>query len=203
MPSPAADHETSRETASQAGLTIFAELQPVLSDGTSRTVNMNTSEEVNAILDLSLESFTVDEMSPGLSLTATYILPLFSEFSNSSHRRQLLQHFCTVLADLIIFHDGNQNPFVSFILPLAYSSEKVFSTLCTFTAAHLEYLGVSSGTNGSLYLHETNEEAKLDGRHGSDGPVCSLANQVLVLFYKAVSSPRYCPWTVKAILTIY
>lgn len=132
-----------------------------------------------------VESCTVDETAASPSSIDDFMFPVFVEFSNSTRRRQLLFHFCTTLSDLIVFKEGDENLFVSSVLPLAYNSESVFLSLCAFSAAHLEFLGIDNGPEDSASYWMAVEEVEAQGCEHRDA-VCSLACEVFIVFYKGV-----------------
>ncbi|KAF5003387.1 hypothetical protein FDECE_10066 [Fusarium decemcellulare] len=99
--------------------------------------------------------------SPSLALIAPvsvpsprfeFCSPVFSEFSDRTNRRALVDHFCNVLSHLIVFREENGNPFQQLVLPLCQESPAVTNAVFALASAHLEYRGVSNDEK-SVYFH--------------------------------------------------
>jgi hypothetical protein len=91
----------------------------------------------------------VPTMSPLLEFQA----PAFSEFSEKTNRRALVDHFCNVLSHLIVFREETGNPFQQLVLPLTRRSLPVMNAIYALASAHLEYRGVDIGGEKSIYFH--------------------------------------------------
>ncbi|KAM5343177.1 hypothetical protein ACJ41O_014143 [Fusarium nematophilum] len=99
--------------------------------------------------------------SPSLALIAPvpapsprfeFCSPVFSEFSERTNRRALVDHFCNVLSHLIVFREERGNPFQQLVLPLCHESQAVTNAVYALASAHLEYRGVSNDEK-SVYFH--------------------------------------------------
>ncbi|KAH7153302.1 fungal-specific transcription factor domain-containing protein [Dactylonectria macrodidyma] len=99
--------------------------------------------------------------SPSLALIAPvpvpsplfeFCSPSFSEFSDRSNRRALLDHFCNVLSHLIVFREERGNPFQQLVLPLCQNSPSVTNAVYALASAHLEFRGVENNEK-SVYFH--------------------------------------------------
>ncbi|KAH8714497.1 fungal-specific transcription factor domain-containing protein [Ilyonectria robusta] len=99
--------------------------------------------------------------SPSLALIAPvsvssplfeFCSPNFSEFSDRTNRRALLDHFCNVLSHLIVFREERGNPFQQLVLPLCQNSQSVTNAVYALASAHLEFRGVENGEK-SVYFH--------------------------------------------------
>ncbi|CEI65463.1 hypothetical protein FVEN_g6128 [Fusarium venenatum] len=78
--------------------------------------------------------------------------PMFSEFSERTNRRALVDHFCNVLSHLIVFREESGNPFQQLVLPLCHESQPVSNAVYALASAHLEYRGVENAEK-SVYFH--------------------------------------------------
>ncbi|KAJ4245342.1 Zn(2)-C6 fungal-type domain-containing protein [Fusarium falciforme] len=99
--------------------------------------------------------------SPSLALIAPvpapsprfeFCSPVFSEFSDRTNRRALVDHFCNVLSHLIVFREERGNPFQQLVLPLCQDSQAVTNAVFALASAHLEYRGVTNDEK-SVYFH--------------------------------------------------
>ncbi|KAF4983986.1 hypothetical protein FZEAL_740 [Fusarium zealandicum] len=99
--------------------------------------------------------------SPSLALIAPITMPsprfefcspVFSEFSDRTNRRALVDHFCNVLSHLIVFREERGNPFQQLLLPLCQDSPAVANAVFALASAHLEHRGVSNEEK-SVYFH--------------------------------------------------
>ncbi|KAH6896593.1 fungal-specific transcription factor domain-containing protein [Thelonectria olida] len=99
--------------------------------------------------------------SPSLALIAPvptpsplfeFCAPGFSEFSDRTNRRALVDHFCNVMSHLIVFREERGNPFQQLVLPLCQNSQSVMNAVYALASAHLEYRGVDNDEK-SVYFH--------------------------------------------------
>ncbi|KAI1492819.1 fungal-specific transcription factor domain-containing protein [Biscogniauxia mediterranea] len=90
--------------------------------------------------------------SPAASPALEFCIPVFSEFSDRSNRRALVDHFCNVLSHLIVFREESGNPFQQLVLPLSHESTSVMNAIYALASAHLEYRGVGNAEK-SIYFH--------------------------------------------------
>ncbi|KAI1506721.1 fungal-specific transcription factor domain-containing protein [Biscogniauxia marginata] len=90
--------------------------------------------------------------SPIASPAVEFCIPVFSEFSDRSNRRALVDHFCNVLSHLIVFREESGNPFQQLVLPLSHESTSVMNAIYALASAHLEYRGVGN-VEKSIYFH--------------------------------------------------
>lgn len=81
-----------------------------------------------------------------------FYMPAFSEFSDRTNRRALVDHFCNSLSHLIVFREETGNPFQELVLPLTSQSSPVMNALYALASAHMEYRGVTNQEQ-SLYFH--------------------------------------------------
>ncbi|KUI73834.1 Sterol regulatory element-binding protein ECM22 [Cytospora mali] len=81
-----------------------------------------------------------------------FYMPAFSEFSDRTNRRALVDHFCNSLSHLIVFREETGNPFQELVLPLTSKSSPVMNALYALASAHMEYRGVKNQEQ-SLYFH--------------------------------------------------
>lgn len=81
-----------------------------------------------------------------------FYMPAFSEFSDRTNRRALVDHFCNSLSHLIVFREETGNPFQELVLPLTSQSSPVMNALYALASAHMEYRGVKNQEQ-SLYFH--------------------------------------------------
>ncbi|KAI5928176.1 fungal-specific transcription factor domain-containing protein [Camillea tinctor] len=89
---------------------------------------------------------------PVASPALEFCIPAFSEFSDRSNRRALVDHFCNVLSHLIVFREESGNPFQQLVLPLSYESTSVMNAIYALASAHLEYRGVGNAEK-SIHFH--------------------------------------------------
>ncbi|ROT35182.1 hypothetical protein SODALDRAFT_79071 [Sodiomyces alkalinus F11] len=85
-----------------------------------------------------------------------FVLPVFSEFSDCSSRRALIDHFANVLSHLIVLRETESgNPFQQLVLPLCHRSTVVQNAIFALSSAHLEHRqrGNEKGDEKSLYFH--------------------------------------------------
>lgn len=89
---------------------------------------------------------------PAPSPLFEFCSPSFSEFSQRTNRRALVDHFCNVLSHLIVFREERGNPFQQLVLPLCHNSPSVMNAVYALASAHLEYRGVENDEK-SVYFH--------------------------------------------------
>jgi hypothetical protein len=89
---------------------------------------------------------------PAPSPRLEFCSPMFSEFSERTNRRALVDHFCNVLSHLIVFREESGNPFQQLVLPLCHESQPVSNAVYALASAHLEYRGVENAEK-SVYFH--------------------------------------------------
>ncbi|KAJ4134834.1 hypothetical protein NW768_004443 [Fusarium equiseti] len=89
---------------------------------------------------------------PAPSPRLEFCSPVFSEFSERTNRRALVDHFCNVLSHLIVFREESGNPFQQLVLPLCHASQPVTNAVYALASAHLEYRGVENDEK-SVYFH--------------------------------------------------
>ncbi|KAF5016517.1 hypothetical protein F66182_11778 [Fusarium sp. NRRL 66182] len=89
---------------------------------------------------------------PTSSPRLEFCSPVFSEFSDRTNRRALVDHFCNVLSHLIVFREERGNPFQQLVLPMCQESPAVTNAVFALASAHLEYRGVSNDEK-SVYFH--------------------------------------------------
>lgn len=90
--------------------------------------------------------------SPVVSPLLAFNAPLYTEFSDKSNRRALVDHFCNVLSHLIVFKEDTGNPFRQLVLPLSHGCSPVMNAIFALSSAHLEYGGVENEEK-SLTFH--------------------------------------------------
>lgn len=127
---------------------------------------------------------------PLASPTLDFCIPAFAEFSDRSNRRALVDHFCNVLSHLIVFREDSGNPFQQLVLPLSYNSAPVMNAIYALASAHLEYRGVSTGEEKSLYFH--NEAIQGLAQLIESGGKANYKNELLaaimlLVYYEVVS----------------
>ncbi|KAI0479493.1 fungal-specific transcription factor domain-containing protein [Xylariaceae sp. FL0804] len=154
-------------------IAALADLSPAASDGLPSPVSPAAYEHEAAerggepARDLVRVRPAVNRASPARSLqpdlamiapcpvgdpTVEFCIPSFSEFSDRSNRRALVDHFCNVLSHLIVFREESGNPFQQLVLPLSYKSIPVMNAIYALASAHLEHRGVENAEK-SIYFH--------------------------------------------------
>ncbi|KAI0008977.1 hypothetical protein F4779DRAFT_641173 [Xylariaceae sp. FL0662B] len=113
--------------------------------------------------------------------------PAFSEFSDRTNRRALIDHFCNVLSHLIVFREESGNAFQQLVLPLSYQSLPVMNAIYALSSAHLEYRGVEN-TEKSLYFHNQAIQglSRLIERDVKIHKVEILASIMLLVYYEVL-----------------
>lgn len=121
------------------------------------------------------------------SPTLDFCIPAFSEFSDRTNRRALVDHFCNVLSHLIVFREECGNPFQQLVLPLTQNSSPVMNAIYALASAHLEYRGVKNGEK-SLYFHNQAIQglATLIENDGKVNRNELLAAIMLLVYYEVV-----------------
>lgn len=114
-------------------------------------------------------------------------LPAFSDFSQSTNRRSLLNHFCNVMSHLIVLREDHGNPFQQLVVPLSQQSSAVKSAIYALSSAHLEVRGVAN-TESSIMLH--NEAIRSLSKLIEQGSEANknelLAAIILLIYYEVV-----------------
>jgi hypothetical protein len=133
-----------------------------------------------------LQSQYSDAMSPLLEFSA----PVFMEFTDKKNRRTLMEHFCNVLSNLIVFKEDAGNPFRELILPLAYISSPVMNAILALASAHLEHSGIENEEK-SLDFHNRALQglAQLIDQGDQANKEEVLSTIMLLVYYEAVSFP--------------
>lgn len=135
--------------------------------------------------------------SPSLALIAPvpapsprfeFCSPVFSEFSDRTNRRALVDHFCNVLSHLIVFREERGNPFQQLVLPLCQDSQAVTNAVFALASAHLEYRGVTNDEK-SVYFHNKAIQglARLIQKGAGVNRNELLAAIMLLVYYEVVS----------------
>ncbi len=116
-------------------------------------------------------------------------LPAFSEFSQSTSRRGLLNHFCNVMSHLIVLREDHGNPFQQLVVPLSHQSSAVKSAIYALSSAHLEFRGVAN-TETSIILHNEaiRNLSKLIEQGSNANRNELLAAIILLIYYEVVST---------------
>lgn len=140
--------------------------------------------------------------SPSLALIAPvpapsplfeFCAPGFSEFSDRTNRRALVDHFCNVMSHLIVFREECGNPFQQLVLPLCQNSQSVMNAVYALASAHLEYRGVDNDEK-SVYFH--NKAIQGLGQLIKQGAGVNqnelLAAIILLIYYEVVSATSAC-----------
>ncbi|KAF0645115.1 hypothetical protein FPSE5266_09753 [Fusarium pseudograminearum] len=113
--------------------------------------------------------------------------PMFSEFSERTNRRALVDHFCNVLSHLIVFREEGGNPFQQLVLPLCHESQPVSNAVYALASAHLEYRGVENAEK-SVFFH--NKAIQGLARLIQKGPSANrnelLAAIMLLVYYEVL-----------------
>lgn len=124
---------------------------------------------------------------PTLSPRLEFCSPVFSEFSDRTNRRGLVDHFCNVLSHLIVFREEGGNPFQQLVLPLSHNSKSVTNAIYALASAHLEYRGIESGEK-SVYFHNQAIQglARLIEQGSSVNRNELLASIMLLVYYEVV-----------------
>ena len=114
-------------------------------------------------------------------------LPAFSEFSQSTNRRSLLNHFCNVMSHLIVLREDHGNPFQQLVVPLSQQSSAVKSAIYALSSAHLEVRGVAN-TESSIMLHNDaiRSLSKLIEQGSNANKNELLAAIILLVYYEVV-----------------
>lgn len=161
--------------------------------------NQDDDAEESAWQDsLALANTTLQSpRTPSLSLIATvsvpsprfeFCSPAFTEFSERTNRRALVDHFCNVLSHLIVFQEECGNPFQQLILPLCHNSQAVTNAVYALASAHLENRGVENEEK-SVYFHNESIQglANLIEKGENTNPNELLAAVMLLVYYDVVS----------------
>lgn len=122
-------------------------------------------------------------------------IPVFSEFSDRTNRRALVDHFCNQLSHLIVFREETGNPFQELVLPLTAKSSPVMNAIYALASAHLEYRGVKNQEQ-SLYFHNQAIQglATMIDRGGKSAEKRNeLLAAIMLLVYYEVVSRSGCP----------
>ena len=155
-------------------------------------------EEIVRQDSFSLASITTQSpRSPSLALIAPvqlssprfeFTYPAFTEFSERTNRRTLVDHFCNKISHLIVFREECGNPFQQLVLPLCHNSPSVTNAIYALASAHLDYRGVENGEK-SVYFHNKSIQglAKLIAQGGDANRNELLATIMLLVYYKVVS----------------
>jgi hypothetical protein len=126
----------------------------------------------------------IPTQSPRLEFCA----PVFTEFSERTNRRALVDHFCNVLSHLIVFREESGNPFQQLVLPLCHESPAVTNAVYALASAHLEYRGVENDEK-SVYFHNRAIQglARLIQKGSGANRNELLAAIMLLVYYEVVS----------------
>ncbi|KAI5456554.1 fungal-specific transcription factor domain-containing protein [Mariannaea sp. PMI_226] len=133
---------------------------PDLDDTVAPDSNEDDVEEIIRQTPMPIVSRSTTR-SPSLALIAPvpvpspifeFCSPSFSEFSDLTNRRALVDHFCNVLSHLIVFREERGNPFQQLVLPLCNNSQAVMNAMYALASAHLENRGVENDEK-SVYFH--------------------------------------------------
>lgn len=170
---------------------------PIPSDSFA-TIQEDDVEEIVRQDSLSLiPTTTQSTRSPSLALIAPvnvpsprfeFCSPAFSEFSEHTNRRGLVDHFCNVLSHLIVFREERGNPFQQLVLPMCHNSPSITNAVYALSSAHLEYRGVENGEK-SVYFHNKSIQglARLIERGADANRNELLAAIILLVYYEVVS----------------
>jgi len=114
--------------------------------------------------------------------------PSFGEFSSRPNRRALMDHFCNVLSNLVVFSEESGNPFRQLVLPLTAGSSHVMNAIYALASAHLEYRGIQNGEK-STYFHSQviQRLVRLIKQDGQVNRNELLAVIILIVYYEVVS----------------
>ena len=140
---------------------------------------------------------TQSTRSPSLALIAPvnipsptfeFCSPAFSEFSDRTNRRGLVDHFCNVLSHLIVFREECGNPFQQLVLPMCHNSPSVMNAVYALSSAHLEYRGVQNSEKSVIFHNKSIQGlARLIEKRG-DNRNELLAAIILLIYYEVVSN---------------
>ncbi|KAF4970699.1 hypothetical protein FSARC_2330 [Fusarium sarcochroum] len=124
---------------------------------------------------------------PAPSPRLEFCSPVFSEFSDRTNRRALVDHFCNVLSHLIVFREESGNPFQQLVLPLCQDSQAVTNAVFALASAHLEYRGVDNDEK-SVYFHNKAIQglARLIQKGASANRNELLAAIMLLVYYEVL-----------------
>ncbi|CAM1510577.1 Fc.00g009120.m01.CDS01 [Cosmosporella sp. VM-42] len=189
-------------TWSPRDLPILSPLDPVdfqfpNVDGTNFPTEDDDVEEIVRRDSFSLVNVTTQSTrSPSLALIAPVQLlsprfeftsPAFTEFSERTNRRALVDHFCNTLSHLIVFREECGNPFQQLVLPLCHNSSPVMNAVYALASAHLDYRGVKNGEK-SVYFHNKSIQglAKLIAQGGDANRNELLATIMLLVYYEVL-----------------
>lgn len=140
--------------------------------------------------------------SPSLALIAPalapspsfeFCSPIFSEFSDRSNRRALVDHFCNVLSHLIVFREERGNPFQQLVLPLCHNSQSVTNAVYALASAHLEYRGVANGEKSVYFHHNAIQGLGQLIQQGAGVNRNELLAAIMLLVYYEVVSQSFLP----------
>ncbi|KAJ4199108.1 hypothetical protein NW759_016185 [Fusarium solani] len=131
--------------------------------------------------------------TPSLSLNAPvsvpsprfeFCSPAFTEFSERTNRRALVDHFCNVLSHLIVLQEECGNPFQQLILPLCHYSQAVINAVYALASAHLENRGVENEEKSVYFYNESIQGlANLIEKGEDTNPNELLAAVMLLVYY--------------------
>ena len=125
--------------------------------------------------------------SPVVSPILEFRMPVYSEFSNQSNRRALVDHFCNVLSHLIVFREESGNPFQQLVLPLAHQSSPVLNAVYALASAHMEYRGLDPGEKSLVFHNRAIQDlARLIQNEDGVNKNELLAAIMLLVYYEVV-----------------
>ena len=132
--------------------------------------------------------------SPVVSPILEFRMPAYSEFSNQSNRRALVDHFCNVLSHLIVFREESGNPFQQLVLPLAHQSSPVLNAVYALASAHMEYRGLDPGEKSLVFHNRAIQDlARLIRNEDGVNKNELLAAIMLLVYYEVVRSQLTTP----------
>ena len=121
-----------------------------------------------------------------------FYAPAFTEFSQQTNRRALMDHFCNVLSHLIVLREETGNPFQQLVLPLSQNSQAVTSAMFALASAHLECRGVQNSEKSVYFYNQAIQGlVKLIGQGGNVHKNELLAAIMLLVYYEVVSPDSY------------
>lgn len=134
----------------------------------------------------SLDSLYSQLPSPLLSFFA----PSYLEFSDRPNRRALVDHFCRVLSHVMVFKEGDGNPFRQLLLPLAIDNSPVLDAIFALSSAHLEHQGKQCEETGLSFITKAIQGVSKMLQVDGDAHRDELLSTILLLIYYEVVSSR-------------
>ncbi|KAI9780395.1 MAG: hypothetical protein M1816_002881, partial [Peltula sp. TS41687] len=165
----------------------------------STVVTTNGRPELSLTTPVSNPSPREFPPSPYVNLLSRYV-----EYSPRPNRQALVDHFCRVLAHLLVFTDHPGNPLQQHILPMGLRSAPVMNAIFALSAAHMEHRGLRNEER-SLDFHSQALQglAQLiaDSNASRDETMSVI---ILLIYYEIVrnGSPAACSSHLRGALSI-